>query len=204
MVVAGFRMTEPHGKRSSKRFLHSGRNDRIHTLKRSLRVCHVDRSGDISHCSRENRAIEQSVSSLRRLLAFVATDVCADQDKYSTAAMKTNVPIACKLSVLDEEEQQRRQQLASTLRDAVREIIPASNGYTFRFAEVEADLREVAEFISLERRCCPFLEFQLEARISTGSRRASRIITSIFLIFTKLSLPWMKRAPKQPPRLRWR
>jgi hypothetical protein len=73
------------------------------------------------------------------------------------------VPIACKLSVLDEQEQQRRQQLASTLRGAVAEIIPASNGYTLRFAEVETDLREVAEFISLERRCCPFLKFQLEA-----------------------------------------
>jgi len=76
--------------------------------------------------------------------------------------MRTNVPIACNLSALDEQEQQRRRHLASNLRDAVHEIVPASDGYTFRFAEVETDLREVAEFISLERRCCPFLEFKLE------------------------------------------
>ena len=76
--------------------------------------------------------------------------------------MRTNVPIACNLSALDEQEQQRRGHLASNLREAVCEIVPASDGYAFRFGEVKTDLREIAEFISLERRCCPFLEFQIE------------------------------------------
>ena len=72
------------------------------------------------------------------------------------------MPIACNLSALDEQEQQRRGHLASNLLEAVCEIVPTSDGYAFRFGGVKTDLREIAEFISLERRCCPFLEFQIE------------------------------------------
>lgn len=84
------------------------------------------------------------------------------KSKYSSAHMRINGPIACDLSALNEQEQQRRSQLASRLLDAAHEIVSVADGYMFRFDEAETDLREVAEFISLERRCCPFLELKIE------------------------------------------
>src|SRR2546428_14073117 len=71
-------------------------------------------------------------------------------------------PIACNLNALNDAERDRRAELAVGLRTVAREIIPTSDGYTFRLAMNDKTLIEIAEFVSLERRCCPFLTFQIE------------------------------------------
>jgi hypothetical protein len=45
---------------------------------------------------------------------------------------------------------------------AVRERKELTNGFAFRIDSVAAPLDEVARWIDLERRCCPFLRFSLE------------------------------------------
>jgi hypothetical protein len=81
---------------------------------------------------------------------------------YNLAAMHTAPPIACNLDAFDEMQQRRRVELASRLQKAVLEIVPIADGYTFRLAMIDKTLVEIAEFVSLERRCCPFLTFQIE------------------------------------------
>ncbi len=71
-------------------------------------------------------------------------------------------PIACNLSALDGEEQRRRAEIATRLRESVHEIAPIANGYVFRFLDQGATLIELAEFIALEHRCCPFLNFKID------------------------------------------
>jgi hypothetical protein len=78
--------------------------------------------------------------------------------------MKTGLPIACNLGALDEAQRERRAQLAARLQSSVREIIPASDGYTFRLPSNDKILLEIAEFVLLERRCCPFLNFQISLK----------------------------------------
>jgi hypothetical protein len=70
-------------------------------------------------------------------------------------------PIACNLSALNGEEQCHRAELAMRLRESVHEIAPIANSYVFRFVDQGAILIELAEFIALEHRCCPFLNFQI-------------------------------------------
>ncbi len=43
------------------------------------------------------------------------------------------------------------------------------DGYAIRLANQDEILMQVAEFISLERVCCPFLNFQLEIEAERGS-----------------------------------
>jgi hypothetical protein len=75
--------------------------------------------------------------------------------------MKTGSPIACNLGALDEAQRERRAELAARLRSSVREILPTADGYTLRLPSNDKILLEIAEFVLLERRCCPFLSFQI-------------------------------------------
>lgn len=75
--------------------------------------------------------------------------------------MSTEPPIACNLGALDDEQRKRRADLAGELQNSVREIISTANGFTLRFSPNDLVLLKIAEFISLERQCCPFLDFQI-------------------------------------------
>jgi hypothetical protein len=60
---------------------------------------------------------------------------------------------------LDAAARARRQALAARLHAMTREVRERPNGYAFRYP---ADaLLAAAEFVALERRCCPFFRFDL-------------------------------------------
>jgi hypothetical protein len=70
-------------------------------------------------------------------------------------------PIACDMSAV---EPGRREQHIANSRElfrAVAEILELPDGYAFRLAGEQDLLVKTAEFISLERLCCPFLGFAL-------------------------------------------
>lgn len=75
---------------------------------------------------------------------------------------------ACRLDAFDAEQLPRymaiRQQLVETYED--REELP--DGYRWRFPAEPSHLLTLAEFISLERLCCPFFAFALELEADGG------------------------------------
>lgn len=74
---------------------------------------------------------------------------------------QTNSPIACNLGALDGDEQRRRAELAHTVVGHATATTETTDGYALRFDEDAALLRDVIDWIALERRCCPFLRFEL-------------------------------------------
>jgi len=52
---------------------------------------------------------------------------------------------------------------------AAEEIRELTDGYAFRLPPLSDVLTKAAEFISLERLCCPFLRFSLEVEPEGGS-----------------------------------
>ena len=70
-------------------------------------------------------------------------------------------PIACNLDVFDPEEWERYQTLRSELVAAIRETRELDSGYASRLPPDARTIRMAADFIALERRCCPFLAFSL-------------------------------------------
>ena len=50
----------------------------------------------------------------------------------------------------------------------IQETRELSNGYEFRFADESDLLRRLAEFVSLEKLCCPFLRFDIEVEAERG------------------------------------
>lgn len=65
--------------------------------------------------------------------------------------------IACDMTALTQEMRQRYDQLREFLAEAVEETKDCPAGYAFRYpSDAETCLR-LAEFVTLERLCCPFL-----------------------------------------------
>lgn len=50
----------------------------------------------------------------------------------------------------------------------VREMRELSDGYQFRFNDEANLLKRVADFVALEKLCCPFLRFEIEVEAESG------------------------------------
>ena len=73
---------------------------------------------------------------------------------------------AYKRQALNAEQQERHHALMGQLRSAVEEIHELPAGYEFALPAETSTILAAAEFISLERQCCPFLAFELD--VSSG------------------------------------
>ena len=78
------------------------------------------------------------------------------EDKDKQTAM------VCVLGALGPGEQRRQRTVGQDLLASVRETRELKDGYAMRFPAESEIIRLVAEFITLERQCCPFLSFELE------------------------------------------
>lgn len=77
-------------------------------------------------------------------------------------------PIACRLESLSEEQRQREKALLKFVREATLEIHGLTEGYGLRFPNDSARVLLIAEFITLERLCCPFFNFELHVEAEGG------------------------------------
>jgi hypothetical protein len=77
-------------------------------------------------------------------------------------------PLACNMSVFTPSEREKHIQTTAQLFQSVQNIREVENGYEFIFPNPEGSgiLTRMAEFISNERRCCPFLKFTLTIDIA--------------------------------------
>jgi len=78
----------------------------------------------------------------------------------------TELPIACSLTV--PEFQQRRAELLRTFQGALLETKELDDGYAYRFPSGPNWIAELAQLITFERECCPFLRFQLRLEPANG------------------------------------
>lgn len=71
-------------------------------------------------------------------------------------------PFFCNLSALDGDQRKHHRELTQKLRESVKEIRELTDGYAFRFTTETNRITLLAEWVALERLCCPFFAFQLE------------------------------------------
>ena len=84
------------------------------------------------------------------------------------SAMSPTPALACIPSAIPAAERKTHFDLARDLfTRRATERVPLPEGYGFRF-EV-GDLEDVARFVANERKCCPFLTFQVEITAQSGS-----------------------------------
>lgn len=76
--------------------------------------------------------------------------------------------LACDMTALTGEQRKRYMYVREQLHKSVQDIREVTHGYAFRHSAEASVLLLLAEFIRLERRCCPFLEFTLEVESEHG------------------------------------
>jgi hypothetical protein len=76
------------------------------------------------------------------------------------------LPVACTLS--DSAFQQRRAELLATIAGAVVGRQEVNNGFAYRFPPNSKWIAELAQLITFEHACCPFLQFALRVEPANG------------------------------------
>jgi hypothetical protein len=71
--------------------------------------------------------------------------------------------LACNMKAISATERVRYNALMKKIKSAVREQRELADGYAWGLNGSVATMPEVAEWMAMERRCCPFLTLQLEA-----------------------------------------
>jgi hypothetical protein len=85
-----------------------------------------------------------------------------DMNRMDTAPATQAPPIACSATAFTAEERTRWKALSERLLGARTGTRELSDGYAFEFPRGPETLRDVAEFIEFESRCCPFFTFSLQ------------------------------------------
>ena len=82
--------------------------------------------------------------------------------------------IVCNLGAFTKAERARHLQLIAMLKDKVAQMREVERGYAFRYS---ADLLQpLAEWTTLETKCCPFLDFELELEPQPGGAAWLRLL----------------------------
>jgi hypothetical protein len=87
----------------------------------------------------------------------------------------SNIPLACDMNVFTPAERELHIQNISNMLHSLQNVHEAENGYEFSFPKSSEIIAGVAEFMSKERLCCPFLEFTL--RVSPHNEPISLLLT---------------------------
>lgn len=82
-----------------------------------------------------------------------------------TPVNQTDPPIACQPKALDTVQRKRQKELLETVRGKIQKTTELDNGFALQLPSNPETFLEVAEWVSLERRCCAFVEFALEWRL---------------------------------------
>jgi hypothetical protein len=121
-----------------------------------------------------------------------ATALCAFLLCVSMCAAATERGVApvfvCNLKAISAAERPRYNDLVKRIRAAIRDRSEISNGYAFKMDGKAVALPEAAEWVGMERLCCPFLTLQLSASGNqadwlltlTGPTGVKQLITAEF------------------------
>jgi hypothetical protein len=76
--------------------------------------------------------------------------------------MQEELPIACDMTALNAAQRERQQALMKSFHASIQETLALDDGYAFRLAANTEMILLAAEFITIERLCCPFFNFEME------------------------------------------
>jgi len=75
--------------------------------------------------------------------------------------MNPDTPLVCNMDVFTSAQREAHIQTTTDLIQALQSVQEVKNGYEFTFPNETEFITKIAEFISNERLCCPFLKFTL-------------------------------------------
>jgi hypothetical protein len=106
-------------------------------------------------------------------IAMGQTQQKANENKKGSENMKSisdekESPFFCNMNALTVDQRKRVIELVKLLKTKTQEVKELPNGFAFRYKPDSEIVRDAAEFITYERLCCPFFEFELAVEREGG------------------------------------
>src|SRR5438132_4965036 len=99
-------------------------------------------------------------SFIATALVLICTSLCQAQ---------SNAAFACNLKAFQPEERKRWRESLDKVMSSVLVARELSNGYALQIDTSRASVAAVAEWVDLERRCCPFFDFEVNLHGENGA-----------------------------------
>lgn len=97
------------------------------------------------------------------------TEEVRQQQKIMKPDTNDDAPFACNPSALSKDERVRYSALTKRLIADKQEVKELPDGYALRFAASPQNIKDAAEFITYEKLCCPFFDFNLTVERNNGA-----------------------------------
>jgi len=81
---------------------------------------------------------------------------------------KNQSPLACNMTAIPADQRPVHLAQSRELFSQIQDTRELPDGYEFRFADEPSVLKRLADFVSLEKLCCPFLRFEIEVEAESG------------------------------------
>ena len=78
------------------------------------------------------------------------------------ATMTKQPRFYCNTKALTPEERAHHKQLSERLLAARKQSIETEKGYEFQFSPADVSLRDIADWVAAETKCCPFFDFHID------------------------------------------
>jgi hypothetical protein len=88
-----------------------------------------------------------------------ATPALENKEKQMTT---TQSKFYCNIKALTPEEREHLKQLGGKLTAARKAVVEMEKGYEFQFSPPNATVAELADWVSMESKCCPFFDFHID------------------------------------------
>lgn len=75
--------------------------------------------------------------------------------------MNSEPPLVCNMGVFTPDQRETHILTTTNLIQSIQSVQEVENGYEFTFPNSTTFIASIAEFVSNERLCCPFLKFTL-------------------------------------------
>lgn len=87
----------------------------------------------------------------------------------SKSELSTATGFYCNRKALTPEQTRHKEELGKSLRDQQRSVRELPDGFAFELPFNPATFQSAAEWVSMERACCPFFEFDLRLESEQGT-----------------------------------
>jgi hypothetical protein len=100
--------------------------------------------------------------------AYAHLQSAAPTVNVESKALANQTGFYCNLKALNPAERERLHQLTEKIKMARTETKELPDGYAFRLQTELISIGELAEYVSSERKCCPFFDFEIELQRDGG------------------------------------
>ena len=102
------------------------------------------------------------------MLAVGSACICQSPHQAAGAENSNPIPFACNLKAFTPQQRGQWRKLIDQLMPAVVSAREQNDGYALQVDTRKMSVVEVAQWVDLERRCCPFFDFQLDIHGEDG------------------------------------